>query len=122
MADLIDRAALSKWLHETMSAQTTTVGMAYVRDFWNKVMDVPTIEAVEVPKDNVDDMNRAIIGLGIFRLSFCLNVQETDAQEEPVFRCEECPFEDKRTRKCAVKMFLNRNATEEQRNTFSPIV
>ena len=91
-----------------------------IRD--NVIAELPSIDAVEVPKDNVDDMSRAIIGLGMFRLSFCLNVRETDAQGEPVFRCEECPFEDKKTRKCAVKMFLSKNATEEQRHKFLPIV
>ena len=46
--DLISRGALSKWCHETMSAQTTTVGVACIRDFWNKVLDAPAVDAVEV--------------------------------------------------------------------------
>ena len=48
MAEYIEREALSKWLHETMSAQTTTVGMACVRDFWNKVLDTPAADVVPV--------------------------------------------------------------------------
>ena len=48
--DLISRSALSKWCHETMSAQTTTVGMANIRDFWNKVLDAPAVDAVEVAR------------------------------------------------------------------------
>lgn len=48
MADYIEREALSKWLHETMSAQTTIVGVAYVRDFWNKVMDAPAADVAPV--------------------------------------------------------------------------
>lgn len=48
MAEYIEREALSKWLHETMSAQTTTVGMAYVREFWNKVLDAPAADVAPV--------------------------------------------------------------------------
>ena len=48
MAEYIEREALSKWLHENMSAQTTTVGMACVRDFWNKVLDTPAADVVPV--------------------------------------------------------------------------
>lgn len=129
MADLIDRAAFIKSLCNQCDGWCDKVDCDCLNckcehrcDLIQELAEFPTVDAVEVPKDNVDDMNRAIIGLGIFRLSFCLNVQETDAQEEPVFRCKECPFEYKRTSKCAVKMFLSRNATEEQRNKFSPIV
>lgn len=111
MADLIDRQALK--------AIYNGKRWHYLR---NRINKLSVVDAVEVPKDNADDMNRAIIGLGMFRLSFCLNVRETDVQGEPVFRCEECPFEDKKTRKCAVKIFLNKNATEEQRHKFLPIV
>ena len=48
MAEYIERDALCKWLHETMSAQTTVVGMAYVRDFWNKVLDIPAADVATV--------------------------------------------------------------------------
>lgn len=46
--DLISRSALSMWCHETMKAQTTVEGMAYIRDFWNKVLDAPAVDAVAV--------------------------------------------------------------------------
>lgn len=48
MAEYIEREALKEWLYETMSAQTTTVGMAYVRDFWNKVLDTPAADVAPV--------------------------------------------------------------------------
>ena len=48
MAEYIEREALSKWLHETMKVQTTTVGMACVRDFWNKVLDTPAADVAPV--------------------------------------------------------------------------
>ena len=90
--------------------------------FRNRINKIPTADAVEVPKDNADDINLAIIGLGIFRKAFCLNVKETDNEIEPVFRCPDCLFEDKASRKCSVKMFLSKYATEEDRHRFLPIV
>lgn len=79
-------------------------------------------DLIEVPTENTNDLEKAIIGLGIFRLSYCLDTQKTDEENDLVFRCEECPFEDKKTRKCSVKMFLNRFATDEQFERFSPVV
>ena len=48
MAEYIEREKLNQYLHETMSAQTTTAGMAYVRDLWNKVLSVPAADAAPV--------------------------------------------------------------------------
>ena len=48
MDEYIERAVLNTWLHETMSAQTTTIGMAYVRDFWNKVLSMPAADVAHV--------------------------------------------------------------------------
>lgn len=90
--------------------------------FRNRINKIPAVDAVEMPKDNADDINLALYGLGIFRKSFCMNVKETDNQNEPIFRCGECLFEDKSSRKCAVKMFLNKYATEEERQKFLHIM
>lgn len=90
--------------------------------FRNRINKIPAADAVEVPKDNADDINLAIIGLGIFRKSFCVNVKETDKRNEPVFRCRDCPFTDAATNICAVKKFLNKYATEEERQKFLHIM
>lgn len=77
---------------------------------------------VKAPEDNVDDIGLAVISMGIFRKAFCLNVGETENDIEPVFRCSECPFEDKKNKKCLVKMFLIKYANEEDRNRFMNIM
>ena len=64
--------------------------------------------------ENKDDINSAIDGLGQFCHSFCMNCEETEKTNDLVFRCKECPFEDKETRKCRVKIFLNKYGTPEQ--------
>ena len=64
--------------------------------------------------ENKDDINSAIDGLGQFCHSFCMNCEETEKTNDLVFRCKECPFEDKETRKCHVKIFLNKYGTPEQ--------
>ena len=48
MAEHIEREKLNQYLHETMSAQTTTAGIAYVRDLWNKVLSVPAADVAPV--------------------------------------------------------------------------
>ena len=116
MADLIRRKAVLDELLDPRYTWEDYDEMEYA------LSHVPAVDAVEVPKDNADDMNLALHGLGIFRKSFCLNVKETDKQNEPVFRCTDCPFEDKSSRKCAVKMFLNKYSTEEERQKFLHIM
>ena len=46
--EYIERSTLDKWLHETMSVQTTVRGMAFVQMFWEKVRSVPAADVVEV--------------------------------------------------------------------------
>ena len=65
-------------------------------------------------KGNKDDIDSAIEGLRQFRHSFCMNCAETEKINDLVFRCKECPFEDKETWKCSVKVFLNKYGTFEQ--------
>ena len=122
MADLIDRQALLGFLDDITNDEEWLVNQYNADWIYSWIDFAPSVDAVEVPTDNVDDISRAVIGIGIFRLSFCLNVQETELQGEPVFRCVECPFENKETRKCAVKMFLKTRATKEQWDKFSPIL
>ena len=62
---------------------------------------------------NKDDLNGAIDGLAKFCHSFCINCEETEKQNDLVFRCKECPFE-REDKKCSVKVFLHKYATEEQ--------
>lgn len=64
-------------------------------------------------RENKDDINAAIDGLGQFCHSFCMNVAETDKQNNLVFRCEECQFMHD-GEYCAVKEFLNAHGTPEQ--------
>lgn len=62
---------------------------------------------------NKDDLNGAIDGLAKFCHSFCMNCEETEKQNDLVFRCRECPFE-REDKKCSVKVFLHKYATKEQ--------
>ena len=62
---------------------------------------------------NKDDLNGAVDGLAKFCHSFCMNCEETEKQNDLVFRCKECPFE-REDKKCSVKVFLNKYATKEQ--------
>lgn len=64
MAEYIEREALSQWCHETMSVQSTTAGMMFVREFWNKVMDTPAADVAPVVHGrwiNKTDINRALV-------------------------------------------------------------
>lgn len=62
---------------------------------------------------NKDDINSAIEGLAQFCHSFCMNCEETEKQNDLVFRCKECLFE-REDEKCSVKVFLNKYGTPEQ--------
>lgn len=66
------------------------------------------------PIENKDDVNAAIDGLSQFCHNFCMNCAETEAKNDLVFRCKECPFEEKGTGVCFVKVFLNEYGTPEQ--------
>lgn len=66
--------------------------------------------------DNSDDINRAIEGLSIFCHSFCMNCAETEKKNDLVFRCKECPFLEKDTDRCFVKVFLSKYATDIQKD------
>lgn len=60
---------------------------------------------------NDTDIRNAVNALIFFRNSFCLNTEETNKINEPIFRCDECSFKNN---KCAVKQFLLKYATDEE--------
>lgn len=67
-------------------------------------------------RNNKDDINAAIDGLSQFCHSFCMNCEKTETQNDLVFRCDECPFANKETQECSVKVFLHKYGTKEQIN------
>ena len=66
-------------------------------------------------KGNVDNMYEAIMGLTQFCHSYCMNCKETEEKGDVIFRCGECPFVNKETHICSVKVFVNEHGTEEQK-------
>lgn len=52
-----------------------------------------TYDAEEM-MENKDDLTKALNGLQTFTENWCMDVEETEKQDEPVFRCKECPFEN----------------------------
>ena len=85
MTEYIDREALSAWLHETMSVQTTTVGMAYVRDFWNKVLSVPAADVVEAKH------GRWVMKETMIRSPYAKNAYCSECLEETARAYKYCP-------------------------------
>mgnify|MGYP003299691992 CR=1 FL=1 len=65
---------------------------------------------------NKDDIRSAVDGLAQFCHSWCMNVAETEKQNDLVFRCPECPFTDEKGY-CKVKEFVNKHGSEEQKST-----
>ena len=57
-------------------------------------------------KYNEDNIDKAVEGLSQFCHSFCINVKETNKQQDLIFRCEECCFREENGI-CKVKVFLN---------------
>ena len=138
MAEYIDReAAFHKlkhfiaqdWFHSielhAMCQYETCNPTEFARGYEQGALDAATVitgypaaDVVEIPKGITNDLGLAVKGLGIFRLSWCVKSLEDDIE----FRCSECPFEDKRTNKCSLKILLKRLATEEEWHKFSPLV
>lgn len=54
---------------------------------------------------NNDNLTVAVAGLSIFRHNWCMNVEETEKQNDLIFRCNECPFISNPGGKCLVKEF-----------------
>lgn len=72
-----------------------------------------TMELKPIIRHNKDDINAAVDGLSQFCHSFCMNVAETEKQDDLVFRCAECQFLLD-GEYCAIKKFLNAHGTPEQ--------
>ena len=53
---------------------------------------------------NQDNITKAVEGLDTFTKNWCMNCEETNRQNEPVFRCSECEFQQT-DRKCLVHVF-----------------
>ena len=53
--------------------------------------------------NNKDDIDEAIHGLDIFTKNWCINCKKSNEQNDLIFRCEECPFEN--NEKCLIKSF-----------------
>ncbi|MBO5425291.1 MAG: hypothetical protein J6A25_07240 [Lachnospiraceae bacterium] len=62
-----------------------------------------------------DNLEVAVDGLIKFRHSWCKNYAESDAQNDLVFRCKECPFNVDEGN-CLVKQFIAKNGTQEQKD------
>ena len=54
---------------------------------------------------NKDDIVTAINGLNLFTHNFCMNCDETEKNNEPIFNCSKCEFE--RDGDCLIKVFAN---------------
>ena len=39
---------------------------------------------------NHDNLTEAVHGLDIFTKNWCMNCEETEKQNDPIFRCKEC--------------------------------
>ena len=63
---------------------------------------------------NLNNPSDAIEGLIQFRHNWCMNVTETDKQEDLVFRCKECHFNDQVGGGCLVKIFIKKHGSPEQ--------
>lgn len=58
----------------------------------------------EFTRGNEDNLEKALEGLGQFCHNWCMNCKETKKQNDLVFRCKECIFEDED--KCRIKKFI----------------
>jgi len=56
-------------------------------------------------QENTDSIDKAVQGLDQFTKNWCMNVKETNKQDDLVFRCKECEFLHDEI--CLVKHFAN---------------
>lgn len=54
---------------------------------------------------NSDNVTKAVEGLDTFTKNWCMNCEETNKQNDLVFRCKSCEFQSEE--KCLIKMFAN---------------
>ena len=55
---------------------------------------------------NADNITKAVNGLDTFTKNWCMNCYETEKQEDLIFRCKECEFEQL-DGTCLVKKFVH---------------
>lgn len=68
----------------------------------------------EVESINQDNPFVAVDGLIQFRHNWCMNVTETEKQNDLVFRCKECHFNDQVHGGCLIKIFIKKHGSQEQ--------
>ena len=54
---------------------------------------------------NQDNIDKAVDGLNKFTKNWCMNCEETNSRNEPIFRCEECVFKGEND-VCKIKEFV----------------
>lgn len=59
---------------------------------------------VSFTSGNADNTTEAVRGLDIFTKNWCMNCEETEKQDDLIFRCDECEFQQTNG-KCLVKIF-----------------
>lgn len=60
---------------------------------------------------NSDDITKAVGGLDTFTKNWCMNCEETENQDDLIFRCNECEFEMPEG-KCMIKVFVNHHKSD----------
>ena len=66
---------------------------------------------------NADDTTKAVEGLDQFTKNWCMNCEETEKQEDLIFRCSECEFKTEEE-KCLIKAFANKHEHNYPMNDF----
>lgn len=54
---------------------------------------------------NSDNITKAVCGLDTFTKNWCMNCEETNRRNEPIFRCKECNFKGE-LGVCKIKEFV----------------
>lgn len=62
---------------------------------------------------NKDNLTEAVHGLDIFTKNWCMNCEETEKQNDPIFRCKECLFLEK-SKYCLIKTFALEHKNEHK--------
>lgn len=62
---------------------------------------------------NKDNLTEAVHGLDIFTKNWCMNCEETEKQNDPIFRCKECLFLEK-GKYCLIKTFALEHKNEHK--------
>ena len=62
---------------------------------------------------NKDDLTESVHGLDIFTKNWCMNCEETEKQNDLIFRCNECQFAEKDGH-CLIKKFAVEHKNEHE--------